>query len=50
MSEAVTVPSVMVITSILSEESLARDTHRQTDGHTHIHHTGFCLVYRQVVG
>ena len=37
MSEAVTMPSVMVITSILSEESLARDTHRQTDGHTHIH-------------
>ena len=31
MSEAVTVPSLMMMTSIISEESLARDTHTQTD-------------------
>ena len=37
MCEAVTMPSLMMITSIVSEESLARDTHtatatdRQTD-------------------
>ena len=32
MSEAVTVPSLMMMTSTVSEESLARDTH--TDRHT----------------
>ena len=37
MSEAVIVPSLMVMTSIVSEESLARDTHRQTDTHTDFH-------------
>ena len=33
MSEAVTMPSVMMMTTIVSEESLVRDihTHRQTD-------------------
>ena len=40
MSESVTVPSLMMITSTVSEESLVRDTytdtHRQTDsGHLH---------------
>ena len=33
MSEAVTVPGLTMMTSIVSEESLARDTH--TDRHTH---------------
>ena len=37
MSEAVTVPSLMVMTSIVSEESLARDTHAHTHPHTHPH-------------
>ena len=45
MSEAVTVPSLTLLTSTVSEESLARDTHtdthrnthRHTDTHTHIH-------------
>ena len=31
MSETVTVPSLMVMTSIVSEESFARDTHTDTD-------------------
>ena len=35
MSEAVIVPSLMMIISIVSEESLVRD--RQTDRHTHTH-------------
>ena len=30
MSEAVTVPRLTMMTSIVSEESLARDTHAQT--------------------
>ena len=33
MSEAVTMPSLMMMTSIASEESLARDT--KTDRHPH---------------
>ena len=43
MPEAITVPSVMMMTSIVSEESLARDTHtygharRHTHTHTHTH-------------
>ena len=39
MSEAVTIPSLMMMTSIVSEESLARDTQtdRQTDTHAHTH-------------
>ena len=41
MSEAVTMPSLMVIlTSIVSEESLARDTHAHKYTHyTHTLHT-----------
>ena len=31
MSEAFTVPSLMMMTSIVSEESLARDTQTRTD-------------------
>ena len=34
MSEAVTVPNVMTMTSIVSEESLVRDTHTDTDTDT----------------
>ena len=47
MSEAVTVPSLMMVILIASEESLARDKHtyihtyRHTDIHTYIH------TYRQ---
>ena len=41
MSEAVTVPGWMMMTLIVSEESLARDTrsrtHARTDTHTHTH-------------
>ena len=39
VSEAVTVPSMMTMALIVSEESLARDRHtdRQTDTHTHTH-------------
>ena len=33
MSEAVTMPSLMTMTLIVSEESLARDRHTQTDRH-----------------
>ena len=38
-SEAVTVPSVTMMTSTVSEESLARDRQRdrQTDTHAHTH-------------
>ena len=37
MSESVTVPSLMMMTSIVSEESLARDTHTHTRTRTHTH-------------
>ena len=47
MSEAVTMPNCIMMTSIVSEESLARDTHthrdihsdtyRHTHTHTHTH-------------
>ena len=37
MSEAVTVPSLMMMTLIVSEESFARDTHTYTHTHTHTH-------------
>ena len=37
MSEAVTVPSLMMMTSIVSKESLARDRHTDTHTHTHRH-------------
>ena len=37
MSEAVTVPSLMMTTSIISEDSLARDTHTHTHTRTHAH-------------
>ena len=42
MSKAVTVPSYMMITSIVSEESLARDTHTDT-------WTDFGVVYLKLV-
>ena len=35
ISEAVTVPSMIMMTLILSEESLAREIHTDTDTHTH---------------
>ena len=35
MSEAVTVMSLMMLISIVSEESLARDTHPLAHTHTH---------------
>ena len=35
MSEAVTVPNLMMMTSTVSEESIARDT--DTDAHKYIH-------------
>ena len=46
MSEAVTMPNVTMITSVVSEESLARDTHAR-DTHLDYKHTytHFCLVY-----
>ena len=50
MSEAVTVPSLMMMTSTDSEESLARDRHtdrqtdRQTDTCTHTHRLGVVYV------
>ena len=37
VSEAVTVPNLMMMTLIVSEESLARDTDTQTDWLTHTH-------------
>ena len=37
MSEAVTVQSLTMMTSTVSEESLARGTRTQTDKHTHMH-------------
>ena len=43
MSEAVTVPGLMLITSSVSKESLARD--RQTDTHTHGQTDRHSLVY-----
>ena len=35
VSEAVTMPSLMMMTSIVLEESLARDTHTDRQTHTH---------------
>ena len=43
MSEAVTVPSLMMMTSIVSEESLASDRH--TDRHTHTQIERHGLIY-----
>ena len=40
MSEAVTVPNVTMMTSVVSEESLARDTHVD---YKHIHTLLPCL-------
>ena len=37
MSEAVTVPSLMMMTPIASDESLAMDTHTHTHTYTHTH-------------
>ena len=37
LSEAVTVPSLMMMTSIVFEESLARDIHTHIHAHTHMH-------------
>ena len=44
MSEAVTVPSLMMMTSIVSEESFARDTH--THGQTLVVYVKICKVNR----
>ena len=35
MSEAVTLPSLTMMASTVSEESLARGTHTETHTHTH---------------
>ena len=40
MSEAVTVPSLMMMDSIVSEESLARDTHTHARARAHTHTQG----------
>ena len=46
MSEAVTMPSSMMMTLIVSDESRAKGTHTNTHTHAHTHtHTHFCLVY-----
>ena len=45
MSEAVTVPSLMMMTAIVSEESLARDTHTRTLAHTHTHTHSHTLAH-----
>ena len=51
MSEAVTVPKLMMTTSVVSEESLAMDTYihrqtdRQTDIHTHAHTQSLGVLY-----
>ena len=47
MSEPVTMPSLMMMTSIVSEESLVRDrqTDRQTDRHTDTHGLGFTFNF-----
>ena len=37
MSEAITVPSLMLMTSTVSQESLARDMHARTHARTHRH-------------
>ena len=43
MSQAITVPSLIIMTLIVSEESLARDRH--TDRQTHIHtNTGLVSI------
>ena len=46
MSEAVTMPSLKMMTSTVSKESLARDTQtdRQTDTHTHTVYVKFVKV------
>ena len=46
MFEAVAVPSVMMMTSIVCEESLARN--RKTDRHTHIDSGSFILNFFKV--
>ena len=46
MSEAVTVPNSMMMTSTVSEESLARDTHTHTHARTHAcTHTHTCRLW-----
>ena len=47
MSEAVTVPNLTMITSTVSEESLARDarTHARTHTHTHTCADGHAHTY-----
>ena len=49
MFEAVIVPSLTMMTSTVSEELLARDTHARTRTHTHTHtHThSFIFVLRK---
>ena len=42
MSEAVTIPSLMMVALMVSEESLARD--RQTDRHTQTHTRGLVKI------
>ena len=42
MSDAVTVPSLMMMISIVSEDSLARDTHTHTHTHTPVVYVKVC--------
>ena len=44
MSESVTVPSLMMMILIVSEESLVRDTHIQTDRQTRVAYSNICKV------
>ena len=46
MSEAVSVPSLMMMTSTVSEESLARDTHTET--HTDSGSVVYVKIYKVV--
>ena len=52
MSEAVTMPNVMMMTLIVSEESLARDihthTHTHTDTHAHTHTDSVLVIFLKV--
>ena len=50
MSGAVTVPSLMMMTYTVSEESLARDTHtdRRTHTHTHTHTYRLGIIYVKI--
>ena len=48
MSKAVTVPSLLMMTSIVSEESLVRDTHTHARTHTYSFINIYITIHSQI--